>query len=142
MVLNKDHKTIAEGTNDWKNNHPIYSMAIQMKKDGNLRGNSITLHQYPTLNCQVGSIASFNSVMDTFKETDKEEELLASLVEIDITLQKNLVLIDISRGRADRMRKFFNKYIHLDSPYTSTNGSMMVIMLLNFKDFRNNKYQL
>lgn len=82
----------------------------------------------PTNNCQLSIIASFVNLF--FIKDDKE------IYEIIKTLHKNLplrkiILVDVNRNISTRVKSIFTNQIISDTPYTSTNGSMMNIILIN-----------
>lgn len=139
--MNLDNKKrIKFGSESWRKDVQQYTTAIVvMREDTVALTSDITLHQYPTLNCQMGSIGSFQNIITS--SSVKPETYPEILAEIDQVMQKNLLLIDINQAFMPKL-DFFKKYIKESWPYTSTNGSKMQISLLNMKAFRDNQYKL
>jgi len=106
-------------------------------------GAAIGVMQYPTMNCQLGSVASFNQILRLVEKCDeklKDVELLAYLKEIDKLAVKNIILVDIHEVYTKNMAFLKQSYIVKDIEYTSTNGSKMHIWLINMKKLRENNF--
>ena len=93
--------------------------------------NNIYVTKYPTGNCQMWSISYFNALIINYENT---KELL---VEIYKRVIKNMLLIDINRSIEEPTIKLFGKRIISNTPYRSTNGSDMNLMLIDTKEFIN-----
>lgn len=106
----------------------------------------------PTGNCQVASINSFEPIIEglgyttdlklmlnvrTSKPENIDNELINHLrvefSKIFYCCGKNLVLIDVHAYITHLVKFLFKEAIILESPYTSTNGSSMVIFLIKTK---------
>ena len=89
---------------------------------------SIYVNQNPNCNCQTASLCYMNNVLQC---TGFEMSLLGEIVNI---YKKKQLLIDIENKYIEKIKELFPKpYIILEKVYTSTNGSIMCIILLDVR---------
>jgi len=84
--------------------------------------------KYPTNNCQLSSIGNANDLLQ-IPEGD--------IVEVIHAIRKgtcNMVIMDIRDSYLVKLKKFFEPFgeFRLESPYKSSNGSSMVILILKW----------
>ena len=101
--------------------------------DSFFRENTYGLKIYPagTNNCQMAIGGNFENFIYGKRKATIIDELRQIRVKVT---SKSLFFIDIHQKQAKRMRGMFpNKYILVDSPYTSSNGSLMNIMVIDMR---------
>lgn len=119
----------------WKNNHPdIGSRCNLISKDGNyllkykysnLFNINITIVASPTGNCQLASIVSFNNLISYEKDPIEIIRILKTTLNV---FGKRLFLVDVNSYYQSIIEKLHPVFM---TPYVSTNGSHMLIALLN-----------
>lgn len=108
-----------------------------------------------TGNCQLGTVALFNSWVEThfgYYVEDDENETFAYSTENarqktqklfrdyrKVGIHKRILLFDVNDFLEEWMDYTFKDYIITKAPYLSTNSSDMIIYLVNIEDFTNRK---
>lgn len=95
--------------------------------DENAREIGTLVYYSPTANCQMCSLADACILIEDFEV----DEVVDVLKKITSACGKRLILMDLNKGTARIAREWFYKAIILDSSYTSTNRSKMVIMIID-----------
>lgn len=94
----------------------------------NSYGGSLFGYQSPTNNCQLSIVESFATILDRHSN---DETIFYITCLIQATLGRKIILLDVNDRYNERITKIFGKdNIIMYSPYKSTNGSNMCIMLL------------
>jgi hypothetical protein len=90
---------------------------------------SFHFHRYPTNNCQLGSIAAAANFLEKVDSDKDIEELFTSLKNnIQPGVYPPQFIIDVKQKYAQLVRDYFTCVV--DAPYTSTNGSNMVLFIV------------
>jgi hypothetical protein len=83
----------------------------------------------PTGNCQLFSAVAFDILLDCFSSEKFIKELIHKTCK---NILKNVLLLDINDKYTERVLKVFeNESVIMNTTYTSTNGSLMRIILIN-----------
>jgi len=101
---------------------------LYVKKTGQLEHRIETIDG-PTHNCQMSIIASFVNLMSY---SDQELRDLVKRIAKDYAL-RNIIQVDVNRNRVQKIETTFKDCIINKMDYTSTNGSLMTIILLRNK---------
>jgi len=80
----------------------------------------------PTSNCQLALIGSAFRLFEF-----KLESILEVIKDFAILMNKNIIMVDVNKNIANQFVTTFRDHIMLNSPYNSTNGSNMNIILIN-----------
>lgn len=94
--------------------------------------------KYPTGNCQWACIRHANIFLNAYT-LKKRLECFHKIREV---CKQSMILLDIQDSLVTNVKEIFDDdFIKVDSPYESTNGSKMTILLLDFRalDKPNNK---
>lgn len=79
------------------------------------------------MNCQVGTVAGIEEILDTFLPSKEVRRVLKELGIIRI----NMVTFDVGVNYSKNVEKHFDGAIAGSMPYTSTNGNRRVIYIVN-----------
>ncbi len=111
-----------------KGEAPIRQMFFrdQNNKD---RTVEIMLNNNPFNNCQNCAIASFDQLLTTFNDKD-----FVNILEILYKYSgKKMMTFDVHAKYEDQIKSFFKSKVVFITPYVSTNGSKMIMGLLNIE---------
>jgi len=95
--------------------------------------NSLTITQSPTMNCQFISIGYIVAALGVNDQRESLKELLNIIRKC--MLSKNMILLDVYTGDLKAILDLFASFLEnpkpiLNTPYRSTNGSDMILLLL------------
>lgn len=84
----------------------------------------------PTHNCQMSIIGGYVNIMSL---SDEELKFVTQKICKELSLRK-IIQLDLNRPQAERIKKLFESAVIKTMDYTSTNGSLMTIILLRTVD--------
>lgn len=127
MSLFKENKELSIKVTVWtKDNSGINNYMYLVQGIGW----SMYVDLYPTMNCQVSSIGAFNDllrrddILPILKWLRKEEIIVKPQLLIDVNSASNYTYVD-------KIKSIFKpEHIVFEQEYTSTNNSIMTMMLL------------
>lgn len=90
--------------------------------------NTIYFYRYFTGNCQLGSLAYVNNFLSHVSSDKDINELFSSLRQALGNAYPPQFLFDVRSNLAQLVRDYFQ--VVVDAPYTSTNGSEMVLFIV------------
>lgn len=102
---------------------------IKGKTSSNYESIYVTGDYNPTANCQLALLSSAYRLLEINLESMKQ-----IMQEFAKLMNKNIILIDVNHIYSIRFVEIFGSQIILNSPYNSTNGSNMNIMLINVQN--------
>lgn len=92
---------------------------------------SFNLHFFvsPTSNCQLYSIGHIEYLIKVFSGTKEDMKALLRACWNLKTLNQRLVILDVHQIHCTKLESFFD--VVTKNPYTSTNGSLMCLYIVN-----------
>lgn len=110
---------------------PGNSTAIQLAK-GTYKF-FIYINPNPTSNCQLSSIGSMNCLLPNFTGSKKDmRDIIKECYRIK-SYPPLITIIDVRQNFCPKVEALFNVINKV--PYTSTNGSLMCLYLVNLRDW-------
>jgi hypothetical protein len=136
--LISDHEiTISKSPGTGQANSPTSEFCnFSIKRPKNRGTFMIAIAKYPTGNCQLMSVAYMNQLLHNVVDDDgnySKEIALAILMECIrlISCAKMLSLLDVNEKYALKVEEMFE--VNTKTPYTSSNGSKMVMFIVKMK---------
>lgn len=100
-------------------------------------GSSIGYIYNITNNCQIASLSSFYSILNSSDCNKFLKWIYNTLLEVGH--MKPQLIIDVQRQYSDKVDKMFGNYIVFKNDYTSTNNSNMTMYLIKSEGLKNLK---